>query len=164
MKILLYTRRNVGLYCLSHLIALGHGVVVMTDDTHVQKLATRYGCKVIGNGDWNEMSATNFELLLSIHGDKKVPKGFYKEGAAINIHPCLSKYKGKDPISRYIKDKEIFGTVESHWMTDIIDEGGGIYSTPEFLTGECKTHAEFYNVAVPFYFYCLEYTLNKIIQ
>jgi methionyl-tRNA formyltransferase len=161
MKILLYTRRNVGMYCLSHLIAIGHEVVVMTDELTIVRLAERYGCPVIGNGEWERMGS--YDMLLSIHGNKKVPTQFLKPGS-VNIHPCLSRYKGKDPISRYIKDKQILGTVESHWMTDEIDGGEIIYRTPEFLTGECRTHADFYNTALPFYYHCLEHTLNKILK
>jgi methionyl-tRNA formyltransferase len=166
MKIVLYTRRNVGLYCLSHLVALGHDVDVITDDKNVEWLANRYGCsRVIGMEDINRIG--KFELFLCIHGNKIINKdilinGWCNYADFVNIHPCLYKYKGHNPIKRYIIGKDTDATVESHYMTDVVDEGEVIHSE-NFTTPICSNYADFYNVALPYYIKCLDETLNRFI-
>ncbi len=158
MKIILYTRRNVGMYCLSHLVALGHDVSVITDDKNVEWLAERYGCKIVRIDDMGE-----FDYFICIHGNKIIPSRFLQEGKMINIHPCLYKYKGHNPIKRYIVGKDTDATVESQWMIEEVDAGDVIFQQ-KFITPICNSYADFYNVAVPFYYSCLEKTLELIIK
>lgn len=162
MNITLYTRHQVGLYSLSHLILLGHDVEVMTDDVHLHWLAAQYGCKILDNGDWGGIGRC--DLFLSIHGDKIVPMQYLSDKIAVNIHPCLDKYPGRDPISRYIKNREFFGSISSHYMTAIPDKGEVIYTSEKFFTGECRSYADFYNAAIPFYYRVISETLKRICQ
>ena len=165
MKIILYTRRNVGMYCLSHLVALGHDVLVITDDKNVEWLAGRYDCRVISLDTMYNFGM--FELFLCIHGNKIVSRDILLRGWAhyaefVNIHPCLYKYKGHNPIKRYIIGKDTDATVESHYMTDVVDEGEVIHAE-NFTTPICSSYADFYNVALPYYIKCLDETLNRFI-
>lgn len=161
MKILLYTRRNVGLYCLSHLVALGHEVSVMTDDEDVNWLADRYGCRVVENGAWEMMP--DYDLFICIHGNKIIP-GVWLKGLMVNIHPCLTLgLKGKNPVKRYMEAGFTKATVSSHFMTELVD-GGEIIHTEEFETGDIYSYQEFYDAALPHYYKCLEQTLNKILK
>ena len=162
MKIVLYTRRNVGMYCLSHLVALGHDVSVITDDDNVKWLAGRYGCRVI---DFD--APQSFELFICIHGNKIISKEYLLEGWGnysdfINIHPCLYKYKGHNPIKRYIIGQDTDASVESQDMVVEVDAGDVIHRE-DFTTPICKTYADFYNVALPYYIKCLDETLNRFI-
>ena len=157
MKIILYTRRNVGMYCLSHLVALGHDVSVITDDADVEWLAGRYFCPLVDLDTMGE-----FDLFLCIHGNKIIPKEYLVEGAMCNIHPCLYKFKGHNPIKRYIFGQDTEATVESQWLIEEVD-GGDVIHRENFKTPICKTYADFYNVALPYYIKCLDETLNRFI-
>lgn len=155
--IVLYTRRNVGLYALSYLMAKGFKVKVITDDYFVHKLAGYLGCELVDLDSMGE-----FDLFLCVHGDKAIPEQYLQDGKFINIHPCLSKYKGHNPIKRFIQNKDIYASVDAHYMTSVIDEGEIICSVP-FATGEIKNYAEYYNVATPFYYICFEKVIQKLM-
>lgn len=156
MKIVLYTRRNVGVYCLSHLVALGHEVKVITDDANVSWLAGEYGCELVVFETMGE-----FDLFLSIHGNKIVPMKYLEGGAAVNIHPCLFKYKGHDPIKKYLENGDTVGSVGAHYMTEKVDEGELICEIA-FETGKIDTYAEFYNIALPTYYEVVSEVLNRV--
>lgn len=159
MKIVLYTRRNVGLYCLSHLIAMGHEVRVMTDDEDVKWLCDVYACRVIENGDWKNVGL--YDLFLCVHGDKIIPKNYIVAGRMINVHPCLISYPGHNPIKKYIENKGVVGSVSTQWLINEVDKGEIIH-TEWFDTPGCKTYADFYNIALPYYFKAIQNTLEKI--
>lgn len=156
MKIVLYTRRNVGLYALSYLVAKGFKVKVITDDIWVRQLGIFFKVEEVGLDSMGE-----FDVFVSVHGKKIVPMKYLEGKIAFNCHPCLGQYKGRDPIKRYLQNKDILATVDSHFMTSEPDMGEVIVSVP-FATGEISTYAEFYNEAVPFYFTLFERTLNKL--
>jgi methionyl-tRNA formyltransferase len=158
--VLLYGRRNVAMYALSYLLASGYTVKVMSDDNDVLWLAERFGCEIIENGAWDKMG--DFDCMLCVHGDKYIPQKYLQVDKMINIHPCLSLYRGSNPVKKYIENKNTMGSVESHYMTGIIDDGEVIHQ--EFFdTGEVKSYAEFYNQAVPFYYKLFDKTLHKLI-
>lgn len=154
--IVLYTRRNVGMYCLSHLVALGYSVKVITDDSNVSWLAHKYGCELVTLDTMGE-----FDLFICIHGNKKIGSKYLKERKFINVHPCLFRYKGADPIKRYIENRDIVGSVGCHYMTEEIDKGELICEI-QFETGVVKTYAEFYNLALPIYYECLTEALSRV--
>jgi len=156
--IVLYARRNVGMYCLSHLVALGYKVKVITDDTNVGWLAEEYGCEQVTLDTMGE-----FDLFVCVHGNKIIPKQYLVEGKFVNVHPCLSKYVGKNPIAKYLENGDTAGTVESHYMTEEVDAGEKITSF-WFYTGEIKSYAEFYNIALPHYYKCLNKTLQQVFK
>lgn len=160
MRIVLYTRRNVGLIALSHLVALGHDVMAVTDDANVAWLATRLGCNVVAE---QHVENHSYDYIFSVHWHKKISMGLIQNNNGINFHPCLSLYKGKDPISKYIKDKQVIGSVSSHIMTEKFDEGEVIHEE-YFETGVINDYASFYNQAFPYYWKCIDETLNKILK
>ncbi len=155
-NIVLYTRRNTGLYALSYLMAKGFKVKVITDDYFVHKLAVYLGCELVDLSNMGE-----FDFFLCVHGDKVIGEQYLEDKKFINIHPCLGKYKGHNPIKRFIQNKDTYASVDAHYMTNVVDEGEVICSV-QFATGEIKNHAEFYNVAVPFYYICFENIIEKI--
>ena len=158
MKVVLFTRRNVGMYCLSYLVALGHEVSLVSDDKNVLWLGERLGCKTTTMEEIED-----YGLLVSIHWHKIIPEMYLKQNQAINIHPCLYLYPGKNPISQYIENKDKKGSVESHYMIKEVDAGEVIHQE-FFPTPICNDFASFYNIALPFYFKNLDATLNKIIN
>ena len=159
MKLVLYTRRNVGMYCLSHLVALGHEVSVISDDPNVRWLAERYGCKIYNF----DTMGKDFDLFLCIHGDQILPNGILVDKKMVNIHPCLYKYKGHNPIKRYILGKDTDATVESQFLIEEVD-GGEVIHQEHFKTPICNNFSDFYNVALVYYYKTIEATLNKLIK
>lgn len=158
MKIILYTRRNVGLYCLSHLVALGHEVKVVTDDDNVKWLAGRYRCKLVDLETMGE-----FDLAISIHWNKIIPDKYLKSGIWANIHPALYLFRGKNPIKKYMEEKRRLGSVESHYMTSVVD-GGEVIHQEFFHTPVITDYTQYYDIAIKFYFKTLDETLNKILK
>ena len=144
------------MYCLSHLVALGHNVKVITDDTNIVDLGDEYGCQFVTPG-----TMCYFDLVLSIHWHKIIPVELFNKKPAVNIHPCLFKYKGKNPIERYIKNGDTVGSVAAHHMTEVVDEGELICEI-EFETGVVKTYQEFYDAALPIYYQTLSEVLKKV--
>ena len=156
--IVLYTRRNVGLWALPYLVARGFKVKVITDDLNIIWMSETLQCEVV---DIDTMG--DFDLFICVHGNKIIDKKYLIPGKFINIHPCLFKYKGHNPIKRYIQNKDTVATVESQYMIEEVD-GGPVIHTEHFETPVCNVYAEFYNIATPYYFKCLEATLNKVMK
>lgn len=154
-KVILYGNRNTGIYALTYLKAKGFDVKIISDDQWVIKIAKLLEVDII---DFEEVEG--FDLFLCVHGVKILSKEFLQKGLCVNVHPGL-KYKGKDPISRYIINQDEDATVDSHHMIEQVDEGEIIASVP-FHTGEVNSYAEFYNQAVPFYHLLFELTLEKL--
>lgn len=155
--IVLYTRRNVGLYALSFLKAKGFDVKVVTDDHWVKRLAGYLGVEEV-----TMETMGGFDLLLSVHWHKIIPKEYLDNGVCVNVHPCLSLgYKGHNPVKKYIENKGVAGTIDSHYMTEKVDEGEVICSIP-FQTGIVESYAAFYNLVAPIYFVIFECTLEKL--
>lgn len=94
----------------------------------------------------------DFELLISIHGREIVPYFILREleYGGINLHPCLSKYPGADPIGRYLADKGTIATIGAHYMTKEVDKGPVIYELSVDAVG-CSTREEVYQKLYPYY-------------
>lgn len=152
--IVLYGRRNTGMVVLPYLVALGYSVKVISNDELVLDMADSLGCEVvtIDNMRW-------FNIFISVHGDKIVPMEYLEGKAAYNIHPCLFKYKGHNPIKRYIENMDTVGSVGCHIMTDKVDEGE-VVCEYLFQTGVIKSYADYYNIALPYYFKVVDKILS----
>lgn len=155
--VILLTRRNVGMYSLSLLVAKGYKLKVITDDENVKWLAGVLGCELTDLDNMGE-----YDLLLSVHWNKIIDTKYFEYGSAINVHPCLSWYKGKNPVKRYIANKNTKASVESHWMTEVVDEGEVVHQE-FFETPIVESYQTFYDYAVPFYFKCIQETIKKVL-
>jgi methionyl-tRNA formyltransferase len=159
MKIILLTRRSVGVAALSWLKAKGYDARVISDDEDVLWLAERLGVDAIAMADVGDG-----DMLLSVHWHKIIPKEYLQNRIAVNIHPLLSlgdRYKGHNPVGKYIESNETIATIDSHFMTDEVDDGEKI-ETVGFVTGKVLNYAEFYNIALSKYYYLLEKTFKKL--
>jgi len=155
-KIVFYGRRNTGMYILAFLVAKGYEVKVISDDANVLYVANSLGLDVV-----NLETMGDFDLFICCHGIKIIDSKYLIPGKFINVHPCLYKYKGHNPIKRYIENKDRRGSVESHFMMEEVDSGEVIHSE-YFETPVITTFAEYYNIALPYYFKCIERTLNVL--
>lgn len=156
-KLILYCRRNVGMYCLSFLVSLGYSVKVITDDENIQWLANVLGCEETTMEEMGD----DYDLFICVHGNKIIPKKYLSD-RMVNIHPCLFKYKGQNPIKRYIFNEDTEGSVESHWIVEEVDAGEVIHQE-FFTTPPVSDFASYYNLALPFYFKCVDRTLKIVL-
>jgi len=155
-EVVFYGRRNTGLYILAYLVAKGYAVKVVSDDPHILALADNLGLRIV-----NFETMGKFDLFICCHGNKIIAEKFLVPGKFINIHPCLYKYKGHNPIKRFLENKDGSGSVESQFMVAEVDAGEIIHSE-YFETPAVTTFAEYYNIAVPYYFRCIEKTMEKL--
>lgn len=157
--IILYGRRNVGMIALVYLWGKfpADTIKLITDDENMIWFAKRYGIERVTFRSMGE-----FDIFLCCHGDKILPKQYLKEGKMVNIHPCLWKYKGQNPIKRYILNEDEEATVESHWLIEEVDAGEVIHRE-DFHTGKVSTYEAFYNIAFPVYIKVLDKTIEKIL-
>lgn len=158
MTVILYTRRNVGMIALSWFVAKGYSVRVITDDINVKWLAYTLGQQIVS---FDTMGG--YDFFASVHGWKVVPKKHLKEGVSFNVHPCLGKYPGHDPIRKYIMNQDTEASVESHFMTNEVDKGE-VIAQEFFTTPICETYADFYNEAFCSYYKILEATMEKLLK
>lgn len=157
-NIILYGRRTPCWIALYHLKDKGYNIKVVSDDRNVLFVAQKLGIEV------RSFEERGFcDLFICIHGTRILTKHELGQSFCVNIHPALELYRGKNPIGRYIENKNIDGSVSSHFMTEIVD-AGKIIDTQYFETPICNSHADFYNIAYIHYINCLDETLKKIIE
>ncbi len=127
---------------------------VVAADEMVANLATGLGLPTFASVRQAEVERllAESDLLVSVHSREIVPEKLLKlpRLGGINVHPCLYRYKGADPIERLLKDGTTRASVGVHRMTERVDEGEVL--TQEFVdvTGK-KTEDEVYNVLYPLY-------------
>jgi methionyl-tRNA formyltransferase len=103
------------------------------------------------------------DILVSVHGREIVTSNLLSlpRLGAINVHPYLYKYKGKDPVKRALKDKNYKASVGVHKMTEKIDEGKVIIE--KFINVDnAKSENEIYNILYPYYSVVLIDAIKKI--
>jgi methionyl-tRNA formyltransferase len=96
-------------------------------------------------------SVKEADLLFSVHGKQIVPKTILNIPflRCVNVHPCLYKYKGANPIQRMLDDNNSKASVGIHYMVENIDAGELIIE--EFINITGKTVIEVYNELYPYY-------------
>lgn len=151
--IIFYGRRNTGMCLLPYLVAKGY-LVKIIPDADILWLAESLKLEVVTMDNMGE-----FDLFICCHGDKIIDEKYLVAGKMVNIHPCLGKYPGHNPIKKYIENKDKFATVESQYLIKEVD-AGSVINVVNFETGEVKDYAGFYNKALSFYFRCLDNTLK----
>lgn len=166
MKIIFYGGRQAGMIALLTLLALKQKVVcVIPVDEIVEKTARTLGLRIKKPRDINNKKFVQYlknlkpDLLVCCHGRQILKKDLLSIGG-INLHPCLSKYKGAHPIEKFLRDKEKRASVGVHWMTEKVDQGKVIFE--EFLEVSGKSVVEVYNELYPVYSRALIKALKKI--
>lgn len=154
--IIFYGRAQMGVVVLSHILSLGYKVKVIPEDNLIRNMCKYHNLEIV---DLETMG--KFDLFLCCHGRKIIKKEYLEKGKFVNMHPCLWKYKGHDPIGKYIKNKDIEASVESHYMVEEVDAGEVIIRSL-FTTPVIDSYGDFYNIALPHYVKCIDETLKKI--
>ena len=95
---------------------------------------------------------SNSDILVSVHGREIVPAGLFSlpRLGAINVHPCLVKYKGASPVRRLLEDGGTRASVGVHRMAEKVDEGEVLLEEFLDISGK-KSVDEVYNALYPLY-------------
>ena len=149
MKIVFAGGRNVGLIGLLTAKATGHHIVfVMPSDKLMEDFANRLDLLTF----FLDKTRPHADLFVSVHCRTTIPQWYldYFPKGGINVHPCLWKYKGADPVGRLLSDGETKASVGIHRMTEKVDKGEVLWEEFVDVTG-CKTREEVYNKLYPLY-------------
>lgn len=155
INICLLAGKQVGVIGLLTILAKGHKILsAVAYDELVKMICEEYNIKIfdsIKNKGFLEYLKKT-DLLVSIHGREIIPKELLDLPSigCINVHPCLYKYKGKDPIKRLLEDGENKASVGVHYMTETVDKGEVIVE--EFVNvKDLKDAGSIYNKLYPYY-------------
>ncbi len=105
------------------------------------------------------------DLLVCVHGREILKNDVLTKPklGCINVHPCLYRYKGINPIKRLLEDGNRKASVGIHFMTEKIDEGEVILE--EFVDiGDASTIYEVYNLLYPYYSIVLSKAIDFIFS
>lgn len=91
------------------------------------------------------------DLFFSVHGREIVPEEMLAIPplGCVNVHPCLYKYKGANPVQRMLDDDNSKASVAVHYMVEKVDAGEVILE--EFVDVAGTTVEEVYNELYPYY-------------
>lgn len=103
------------------------------------------------------------DLLVSVHGREIVSTEILEKPplGCINVHPCLYKYPGADPIGRLLRDGNTRASVGVHYMVEEVDAGEVILEQFVDVSGK-NTVDEIYNELYPYYALAILEAIEKI--
>jgi len=129
MNIAFYGGKQAGLITLLSIIAKGYNVkIIIPEDDIIKEAAKNFNIPIIEKKLVNEKSTIekfkkkNINLFVCCHARKILKQDILKFNC-INLHPCLYKYKGADPVHRLIKEKNTKASVAVHYMIEEVDAG-----------------------------------------
>lgn len=166
MNILFLGGKQAGCTGLLTLLALGHKIkVAVTYGPIMETLAKEFAITTFSRVKDADYDMFGLDLIVSVHGREKVPATIIKRAkhGGINVHPCLSKYKGEvtSPITRLLQNHDSMASVGVHYMTDTIDGGPIIVEKQVKVSG--KTENEIYNELYPYYSLAIIEAMGRII-
>ena len=120
--------RQAGCMGLLTLIADGYNIIgVVPYDESVKRIAEEFLINTFKSikDDVAIERVKKSDIIVSVHGREVVSTKILEMVplGGINVHPCLYKYKGADPINRMLSDGETHASVGVHFMTDKVDDG-----------------------------------------
>lgn len=170
MKIIFYGGRQAGVICLLTLLARGDKVLcVIPQDEIVESIAKEQNLSIFKPESINSKESEEHlgslaaDLLICVHGRQIVKNNILQipKKGCVNVHPCLSKYKGADPVKRMLEDGEKKASVGVHRMIEKIDAGEVIEEIFVDVEG-CNTIIEIYNVLYPIYSIALKRAMEEL--
>ena len=167
MKIFFYGGRQAGVVSLLTVLALKHEVVcVVPIDEPVESVAKSLGLRVekpknINDAEFVEkIREMKPDLFLCCHGRQIIRPAILSLVKCINMHPCLYKYKGSEPIKRLLEDKNTRASVAVHWMVEKVDQGKVIVE--QFKDVKNTTVEGVYNELYPVYSSTIIEALSRV--
>ena len=170
LDIVFYGGKQAGAICLLSLLARGESVkLAIAQDDIVEQVAGafRIPCappKILDlHKNDGKLAQGQVDLFVCAHGKKIVGAKILAAHrlGGINVHPCLWKYKGADPVSRLLADKGAKASVGVHRMTSKVDSGEVLSEIFTDVSG-CGTVLEIYNALYPLYAIALNSALDSL--
>ncbi len=165
-RVLLLAGKQAGCIGLLTLAAAGckiQGVIAYDDGT--QKLATMLNIPTFSSLKQPRVQALllHSDLLVSVHGREIVPKKVFEipRLGGINVHPCLYRYKGSNPVGRLLQDECTQASVGVHRMTKALDLGDVLVEEFIDVAGK-QSIEEIYNALYPFYAIALIKAIGEV--
>lgn len=107
------------------------------------------------------------DLLISVHSREIIPVELLNipRLGGINVHPCLLKYKGKDPIQRFLQGNETQASVGVHRMTEDVDMGETLFEMfVDIDRQKVMQVVDVYNILYPLYSIVLLKTIDLLVE
>lgn len=158
--------KQVGCAGLLSVIAIGYDVKAVVPYGYlVENLAAELEIPMFQSvkGDDIHDLISGIDMIVSVHSREIVPKEVLDlpRYGSINVHPCLSRYKGANPVHRFFDDGWKMASVGVHYMTEVVDEGDVIIEEYVNVTG-AKSVNEIYNILYPYYITALIRALKRV--
>ena len=153
MNVLFYGGKQAGLIVLLSIMSSKHTVkYIIPEDQIIQDIAESLKITTISKKLINEPLVLDLmrdiDLLVCCHG-RQILKGNILKMKCINVHPCLYKYKGTEPIHKLIAEKNERASVGVHYMVEKVDAGEVIIEI--FKQVELGSVIDIYNQLYPVY-------------
>jgi methionyl-tRNA formyltransferase len=165
MNIIFMGGRQAGCIGLLTLKSLGHGIEAVCYDQMTKDLTRSLHINVHTTISEMEKYLCDADLIVSVHGREIVPSDYLERvpHGGINVHPCLWKYKGANPVFRAMIAEEPMFSVGVHRMTDKLDEGEVLVEN--FIPiPKGRTLVGIYNELYPLYWKSLIEAMEKVKQ
>lgn len=147
--------RQAGIIASLSILSAGWGIksaVSYSDElTNILELLYIPAYNTINNPDF-ETALSDTDLILSVHGREIVDNKMLEKPrlGAVNIHPYLYKYKGANPVSRALEEKNFKASVGAHVMDEKVDVGRVLMEEFVDVSGS-KSVEEIYSKLYPTY-------------
>lgn len=157
MKVVYLGGKQAGLIGLLAVKAFGCRVdAVVPRGDLVGNVARKLGCSLFDSvkDGGLRIILRNADLIVSVHSKEIVPIEILKMPrlGGINVHPCLYRYKGSNPITRFLSGSETMASIGVHFMSEEVDCGEVINEIfVEIDKEKVNTLVEVYNVLYPIY-------------
>ena len=105
------------------------------------------------------------DLMISVHSREIIPIDILDRVrlGGINVHPCLSEYKGTHPIERFVRDGKTRASVGVHRMIAEVDLGEVLSEVfVDIDRNVADTVAGVYNTLYPLYCFGLLDVLKRL--
>jgi methionyl-tRNA formyltransferase len=166
MNLAFYGGKQAGLITLLSIVAKGHKIAyVFPEDEIISNAAKMLDIPILDKTQINSdetlsvLKDARVKHLVCCHG-KRIIRGKLLSLGCLNLHPCLYRYKGKDPIVRLIADNNRKASVGVHWMSEKIDEGDVIVEL--YKEVELDSVIGVYNQLYPLYAEAAVLALERI--
>ena len=157
LKVVYLGGKQAGLIGLLTVVSFGCEVkAVVPRDNIVGDMAVKLKYPIYNSVKQGDVKSILYgvDLLISVHSKEIVPIEVLNITGlgGINVHPCLSKYKGSNPISRFLAGDTSRASVGVHYMVEELDCGEVIKEIFVYIDkSKASTVVEVYNVLYPIY-------------
>lgn len=168
LKVIFLGGKQAGVIGLLTTVAVGCNVLaVVTGSDIVKELAKRLGLPIYYSVKQDEIIELlpETDLMISVHSREVIPMEILDAVriGGINVHPCLSEYKGRNPVKRFVENGKAKASVGVHRMVEEVDCGEVLEEMFVDIDRDViTTVTEVYNSLYPYYAIALLDVLGRL--